>query len=260
MNTNHEPGQLDADERLIRPLVELRPQNVESLEQSLRAYDSLHAAGALVQRDSFYLWLLSVLDPQPGETLLDVSCGQGALVRFAQRAGLTASGLDMSPSAVAIARRSAPFATFTVGNAEQLPYPDGSFACVTNIGSVEHYYAPARAVREMARVLKSDGRALILVPNTFGLLGNILYVWQTGDVFDDGQPLQRYGTNGQWRRLLEANGLRITQTIKYERAWPRTWKDAAWYALRPYRLVRPLLSLVLPVHLSSFLVYLCSKP
>jgi hypothetical protein len=108
-------------------------------------------------------------------------------------------------------------------------------------------------------VLRPGGHALVLLPNTFGLLSNILYVWRTGQVFDDGQPLQRYGTNGQWRQLLEDNGLRVEHTYKYERAWPRTWRDLAWYLLHPHRFVRPMLSLVVPTNLASFLVYLCSS-
>lgn len=243
----------------MRGLVELQPGGIDSPRDSKHAYDELHSAGSLRQRDSFYLWLLSLLPLQQEETLLDVSCGQGALVQFAWQAGLRACGLDLSPAAARLAHHVAPLAAFSVANAEQLPYANNAFHYVTNIGSVEHYIEPARAVREMARVLRPGGRALILLPNTFGLLGNILHVWRTGDVYDDGQPLQRYGTNRQWRRLLEANGLAIKRVHKYERAWPRTWNDLAWYLARPYRVVRPILAAILPVNLSSFLVYVCTK-
>ena len=100
---------------------------------------------------------------------------------------------------------------------------------------------------------------MILLPNTFGLLGNVLHVWRTGDVYDDGQPLQRYGTNAQWRKLLELNGLQIVKTIRYEREGPRTWGDLVWYLRRPHRLGRVLLAPLIPKNLSSFLVYLCRK-
>jgi ubiquinone/menaquinone biosynthesis C-methylase UbiE len=249
----------DVNKQLERSFVELRAPHIDSSLDSSQAYDDLHDAGHLRQRDSFYLWFLSLLRSKEGETLLDVSCGQGALVHFARQAGLWAYGLDLSPSAVQMARNLSPLAAFAVANAEHLPYADDAFVYVTNIGSVEHYMQPAHAVREMARVLRSDGHALILLPNTFGLLGNIVHVWRTGDVFDDGQPLQRYGTNGQWRQLLETNGLTIERVYKYERAWPRTRKDLAWYFAHPHRIVRPLLSAILPVNLASFLVYLCSK-
>ena len=128
-----------------------------------------------------------------------------------------------------------------------------------NIGSIEHYLQPYRAVREIRRVLKPTGTACILLPNTFGLLGNILYVWRNGDVFDDGQPLQRYGTLQQWQTLLESNGLCVFRTHKYERAWPRTWRDLKWYAMRPYKFLRVFLTPFIPVNLSSFFVFLCRR-
>lgn len=245
-------------ERLLRGLVELWGPGIATAGDSAQDYDHLHAQGHLRQRDSFYKWLLGLLHARPGQALLDISCGQGALLSFAARAGLRATGLDLAPSALAAAARQAP-AGLCLGNAERLPFPAGSFDLVTNVGSVEHYFRPAVAVREAARVLRPEGLALILLPNTFGLLGNVLHVWRTGDVFDDGQPLQRYGTHGQWRRLLEMNGLTVQRTVKYEREWPRTWPDLAFYARRPHKLIRAALAAVIPTNLASFLIYLCRK-
>lgn len=250
---------LDDNERLARSLIELRSPSIESTADSSQAYDTLHNTGYLRQRDSFYKWLLHVLEVKPGRRLLDISCGQGALVQFAHQTGLRASGLDLSPDATRLASQQTPAASLSVADATRLPYGDSTFDYVTNVGSLEHYFAPHDAIQEMARVLRLDGTALVLTPNTFGLLGNILHVWRTGDVFDDGQPLQRYGTNAQWRRLLTANGLQVEGTLKYERALPRTWDDLGWYALHPHRMARVVLSRVIPLNLSSFLVYLCSK-
>lgn len=248
------------NEQLMRELVELRGPGIRQTSDSAVSYDELHAAGHLRQRDSFYKWLVSLLQPQPGQRLLDVSCGQGSLLRVGQEAGLVVTGLDLSARAVAVARlETGGQGDLVVANAERLPYRDSSFDYVTNIGSVEHYSHPGRAVAEMARVLDPDGVALILLPNTFGLLGNILHVWRHGDVFDDGQPLQRYGTRSQWCRLLEMNGLQVVRTSRYERALPRTWPDLAWYMARPYRLGRALLAPFIPLNLSSFLVYRCRK-
>jgi ubiquinone/menaquinone biosynthesis C-methylase UbiE len=246
-------------DRLLAGLVELRGRQIDSVDDSARRYDELHAHGHLRQRDSFYIWLLSLLDPKPGQRLLDLSCGQGTLLHFAAAAGLHTTGLDLSPLAVQATAEAVPGSVVSVADAQRLPYADRTFDFATNIGSLEHYFRPHLAVREMARVLRPDGLALVLLPNTFGLLGNILHVWRTGDVFDDGQPLQRYGTVAQWRALLEAYGLRVTATIKYERAWPRTWNDLAWYLLRPHKLGRAFLARLIPLNLTSFLVYRCEK-
>ncbi len=247
------------NERVMHTLIELWGLQMDSTSDSSRAYNSLHETGCLRQRDSFYKWLLSLLHLQPGQRVLDVSCGQGVLLDFAAQKGLFASGLDFSPQAIAATAQRAPAAVVSVANAEQLPYADNSFDYITNIGSLEHYFHPWWAIRETARVLRPDGCALFLLPNTFGLLGNILQVWRTGDVFDDGQPLQRYGTNAQWRKLLELNGLFVTRIAKYEREVPRTWTDLRWYMRHPHKWGRVLLSPLIPQNLSSFLIYLCRK-
>jgi SAM-dependent methyltransferase len=251
-----EPGE---NERLMGGLVELRGPQVDSARDSSRGYDQLHDSGYLRQRESFYKWLLSLLRPRTGLRLLDVSCGQGPFLQVAKEAGLQVFGIDLSSQAVGMAAVQVPGASVSLANAENLPYSSSAFDYATNIGSLEHYFHPHRAVREMARVLHPDGVAMILLPNTFGLLGNILHVWRTGDVFDDGQPLQRYGTSAQWHRLLELNGLCVTRTVKHEREFPRTWVDLRWYLRRPHKLARVLLTPLIPLHLSSFLVYLCRK-
>lgn len=250
---------LDAQDWLMRSMIEIRGRHITSVQASSAAYDHLHREGHLQQRDSFYRWLISLLNPLPDKRLLDISCGQGALLRFAALARLKAFGLDLSATAVKIAHASNDDTTVGVSDAERLPYGDNTFDYVTNIGSLEHYFHPCQAVQEMSRVLKSNGLACVLLPNTYGLLGNILYVWRTGDVFDDHQPLQRYGTLRQWQDLLERNGLDVVRVFKYERAWPRTWNDLWWYCLRPHKLMRVILSPFIPLNLSSFLVFLCCK-
>lgn len=266
MSDKHSPhAQESVDAQLHKPawfiqgLVEIRGKHIDSPQASTTSYDSLHASGYLCQRDSFYKWLIGLLHPSPGCRLLDVSCGQGGMLRFAAKAHLRAFGLDLSPVAAKQAGQSHFGAAVNVGDAERLPFADNTFDHVTNIGSVEHYFHPYCAVQEMSRVLKPDGLACILLPNTFGLLGNILYVWRNGDVFDDGQPVQRYGTPRQWQSLLEENGLEVSRVLKYEREWPRTWTDAGWYCRRPHKLVRVILSAFIPLNLSSFLVFICCK-
>jgi len=229
-------------------------------DDSRAAYDELYQSEPIVQPDFFYLWLLERLEPEPGKRLLDVSCGVGMLLQFAAKAGLQACGVDFSAAAVREARQRAPALRVVVGNGETLPYADDSFDYVTNIGSLEHYEHPAEGVRETVRVLRKDGTACILLPNSFGLLWNITYVWRTGDVCDDRQPIQRYGTCKQWQSMLEANGLQVVKVFPYHRALPRTGSDWRWYLRRPLKLLTALLFIpLIPLNLASNLVFICKK-
>jgi hypothetical protein len=98
------------------------------------------------------------------------------------------------------------------------------------------------------------------VPNAYGLLGNIAYVWRQGEIFDDGQPLQRYATRRTWEALLERGGLRVERTLGYgELEFPRTARDALWLVARPHKLVRYLLTPLIPTNLANDFVFICGR-
>jgi acyl transferase domain-containing protein/SAM-dependent methyltransferase/acyl carrier protein len=95
-----------------------------------------------------------------GRRVLDVGCGRGGTVALlAERLQADATGVDLSPEAVAFCRRTHQHAAtrFEVGDAEHLPFNDRSFDAVTNIES-SHTYPNLRAfLAEVRRVLASGG-------------------------------------------------------------------------------------------------------
>ncbi len=240
-------------------MIEIRHSNMISTEDTRLAYNQVYRDEGILMRDSLYLWLLDLLKPEPGRYLLDISCGQGRLVKFAQDKGLLAMGMDFSEEAVRLGLVDSPHSGWAVANGELLPIRDACADYVTHIGSLEHYQDPEAGMREIARVLKPTGSACVLLPNSFGIFGNIKHVWQTGQVFDDGQPLQRYNTRGGWHDMLAAVGLKTYLTYKYERAWPRTWADSGWYLSKPLKIVRLFMSWLVPTNLANCLVYICRR-
>ena len=237
--------------------IEIRHEPTEIAEQ--QAYNTIYAKQGIEQRDSFYLWFLDQVARYGRGRLLDVSCGEGSFIRFARRAGFATTGIDFSAVALQKAQRRVPSTALALANAQQLPFTDNSFDVVTNIGSLEHYFDPAQGVREMARVLRPSGVALVLLPNAFGLFGNITHVLRHGEVYDDGQPLQRYATRASWERLLQYNGLIPDRVIGYEREAPRTLDDLRWFLRRPSKIARLLLSRFVPVNLGNMLIFVCHK-
>ncbi len=228
-------------------------------QDSKAAYDDIYAEEGLSQLLSFYLWYLEQLDLGREGRLLDVSCGSGEVVHLARERGLEAHGVDISFQAVQRARRADARVHLTAAAGERLPYADASFDYLTNIGSLEHFLDPAQGVREMARVLRSGGRAFILVPNTFSLTTNIWHAFRTGETSIDDQPIQRYAARADWQRLLEQNGLRVYKTIKYERIWPRRRSDWGYYLRRPKELVRLLAAPFIPLNLAFCFIFFCEK-
>ena len=98
-----------------------------------------------------------------------------------------------------------------------------------------------------------------MLPNAFGLFGNITHVLRHGEVYDDGQPLQRYATRASWERLLQYNGLIPDRVIGYEREAPRTLDDLRWFLRRPSKIARLLLSRFVPINLGNILIFVCHK-
>lgn len=220
-----------------------------------RAYDHIYRGSGIRHLNSFYRWILRLIRPVPGRRLLDVACGVGILPKMAAEMGVEAHGCDLSEQAIRLGIGST--ARLLVARGERLPYRDGTFDYVTNIGSLEHYEDPASGVREMARVLAPSGLACVLLPNTFSLLGNVLFAWRTGRTADDGQPIQRYAARYEWHDMLEANGLTVFHTVKYERELPISPADIVWYLRHPKALARLLLTPLLPLNLANSFVFLC---
>lgn len=106
---------------------------------------------------------LSLLDS--GQRLLDVGCGSGSLVFRAKDKFRELYGIDISPSRIEEAKKSAVerFAEnnkfyFSVCNLnEKIDFPDGSFDAVTAIAVIEHIFDPYFVVGEIHRVLKRGG-------------------------------------------------------------------------------------------------------
>lgn len=243
----------------MRVFLEIRHREEVSTEWSKSVYEDIYGSEAIRHIDSFYAWILKTLDVRPETRFLDISCGVGSLVRLATEARAQAYGVDFSETAIRVACKEATQGHFVVANGEELPYPDNCFDYVTNIGSLEHYLYPEKGVREIARVLKPEGHCCILVPNTFSLLGNIWVAFRTGRTFDDGQPIQRYAARFEWQDLLESNGLEVIKTLKYERAWPRSFKDVKWYLSHPKDTARLFLGPFVPLNLASYFVFICVK-
>jgi SAM-dependent methyltransferase len=116
------------------------------------------------------------------------------------------------------------------------------------------------AVREMARVLKPNGRAVVLVPNTFSLLNNIWIALRQGRTsIDPYQPIQRYGARYERQELLEDNGLVVQKTIKYDRVKPRTRNELKTLLSHPKELARLILAPFVPLNLAFCFVFICHK-
>jgi len=100
-----------------------------------------------------------------GGSALDVACGSGKLTaRLARLSGRTGRvvGLDFSLQMLEVARREHPGLEFIEGDALNLPFETGMFDASTIAFGLRNLADPVGGLREMRRVVKPGGRAVVL--------------------------------------------------------------------------------------------------
>ena len=131
-----------------------------------KAYESWRATslGAVTEALEQRL-ILDLMGNLEGAHILDVGCGDGALVCAAASRGAEATGVDPDPAMLAAARTRADkdgiTAAFLEGRIERLPFPDAAFDVVVSITVLCFVPDASAAVREMARVLRPGGRLVL---------------------------------------------------------------------------------------------------
>lgn len=201
-----------------------------------------------------HLEILSLLNVKPGKKILDVACGWGELLAIAEEKGLTTFGIDISKEAIKLAKNRLQNGKLKVAKAEKLPFQNNTFDYLVCIGSLEHFDSPEVAIKEMARVIKPDGKIFIRVPNLY-FLGHIFMAVRYG-IFpsEGGQDFsERFSTKLGWKTLIEGNKLKVKRIKKYNFIYATEKVNPVvilfWNLLSPF----------LPEGLSYCFDYICIK-
>jgi ubiquinone/menaquinone biosynthesis C-methylase UbiE len=107
--------------------------------------------------------------PQATEHALDIACGPGAFVLAVAPRVRFSWGADLTPEMLRRARayqaeKQIANAAFVRGEAEQLPFPDGTFDLVSCQCTFHHLQKPQAVLHEMIRVTKPEGRLVVIDP------------------------------------------------------------------------------------------------
>ncbi len=170
------------------------------------------------REDVFKRRLVQLVDPRPGQRVLDIGCGTATLTIMLKQAQPAAEvvGLDGDPEVLAIGRAKAAEAgvelTLEHGLATTLPYPDASFDLVVTSLMLHHLDTvdKERALAEAGRALRPGGVLYVLdIGEARGAAGRLL-----APVV---RRLERAADNvdGKIPRMLRAAGL--TQIVEVER-------------------------------------------
>lgn len=146
----------------------LRPDRFDAAGQD-QLVDIRDLQAALPGLDRLRDWAHEALALRPGEKAVDIGSGKGSeVITFAEAVGPTglAVGVEPDPHLLAAAERRAAearsTATFHSGDAYGVPFGPETFDAVLCERVFQHLTAPARAAREIARVLRPGGRTVVM--------------------------------------------------------------------------------------------------
>jgi 2-polyprenyl-6-hydroxyphenyl methylase/3-demethylubiquinone-9 3-methyltransferase len=163
---------------------------------------------------------LRVMGPCP-RRVLDFGCGDGAASKVLAAAGHTVVGVDISESAIAIARQNVPSATFTLIESEShIPFPDASFDACFCTEVIEHVLGVREFIGEVHRLLAPEGLFLITAPY-HGCVKNLLIITLNFERhFDVTWGHIRFFTRRSLTQCLEAGGFEVQAFMGIGRFWP----------------------------------------
>lgn len=161
--------------------------------------------------------VVAMANPLRGEKVLDIACGTGNAAILAARFKAEVTGIDLAARLIEVARQRAEAegvqATFLVGDAADLPFPDASFDVVLSVFGL--IFAPdrAKAFGELVRVMRPGGRAFFTLWLPGGAIDRMMRVFGAA-------MSQATGTSGkspvfEWhdansvRSLAEDNGVQV---------------------------------------------------
>jgi demethylmenaquinone methyltransferase / 2-methoxy-6-polyprenyl-1,4-benzoquinol methylase len=127
-------------------------------------YDRYARLLSLGQDPRWRRFLVSRIDAQPEDRILDVASGTGAVAReLRRRFGCSVVALDQSAEMLAVARaRGDEGIEVLQGRAEALPFADASFDGLTFTYLLRYVDDPEATVKELARVVRPGGRVGML--------------------------------------------------------------------------------------------------
>lgn len=165
--------------------------------------------------------VLEWLAARPGESILDLGCGDGQLTARMIGLGAHVHGVDASPAMVAAARQRGIPAD--EANAEKLPYPDASFDAIFSNAALHWVQGQDEMMAEVHRVLKPAGRFVAEMGghgNIAAIRVALMAVLERHGFAGAEDGVNYYPTPEGYTRRLEQHGFRVERMELIPRPTP----------------------------------------
>jgi len=185
---------------------------------------------SLYQQRHSFVWksgedLLALLRPEPGERVLDIGCGTGALSAQIAGAGARVTGLDKSATMLEQARAAYPAIEFLEADICEFE-PAEPYDAIFSNAALHWVKPPEAAARRMYEALKPGGR-LVLEMGGAGNVGGLLAA--AGALLGEKAENPWYfPALGEYAALLEDAGFEVTYALLFDRVTPLEGGEAGF--------------------------------
>lgn len=153
---------------------------------------------------SIYKAVSEVANLQPQDDLVEIACGSGHFIKNYASNVRSVAGIDLSELVVKLAtnknrkRIASGTAEFKHGEASKLPWKDSRFSVAITMGSFIGFPKPLESLKEMYRVLRPGGRAIVSIE------------WNAEDGVDHTKEVKQFGmwvfTEAEVRSMMKEAG------------------------------------------------------
>lgn len=163
--------------------------------------------------------VVDLLDPKPGEHILDLGCGPGQLTNAIAARGAEVVGVDSSPAMIGQARQNFPELSFVLEDAADLEFEEPFDAVFSN--AALHWMLDAEGVaRAIARVLRRGGRFVAELGGRGNIRTIVAAIEDTVARYAGGAaPMARtyFPALGEYAALLEGCGMEVRWARLFDR-------------------------------------------
>ena len=193
-------------------------QSRKSYNKKARDYENTHD-GRVTK--PLRRMLLSVVEVDHGQTVVDVACGPGDLIAaIAEKANVQAFGIDIAERMIDVAKEEHGGISFIAAPAVPLPFEDASVDIVVVSAAFHHFEEPQGFADECGRVLRNGGSVYIgefQAPSAARHIMNALMpILRSGDVrlYSDAEIIAFFDKAGFETRKILADGPRMVIKCK----------------------------------------------
>ncbi len=122
------------------------------------------------------------------KSILDVGCAAGTLTNKISQLFPNShiSAVDIYQKSIALRKKLYPHIKFVIADAHKLPFKNNSFELVYCCETIEHVEYPDRVLKELKRVLKKNGHAIVVMDSGSNIFRIVWWIWEKtkGRVWD----------------------------------------------------------------------------